>query len=192
MSILDALRGMLSKKSAPAKGDSQRVRDGNERFLELSARFHASNDPAEKSAIWAQLCKTLPDSLFLAPFCYDDEDPNASIHDRELHATDGAKRLYAVNQPVINRGNPGIRLASKDKKRNMRMRTIIFNKTKEVWIPLFTDFSHLTPVFGRTSRITLITYAEARKLAKPYHGVIINPGPQAIRLGSKDTKELEE
>ena len=59
-------------------------------FQTLSAQFLACEDDALKAQLWEQMCKALPDTLFLAAMCYAGEDPNASVRDRDLHATVGA------------------------------------------------------------------------------------------------------
>ena len=99
------------------------------------------------------MCKALPNTLFLAPMCYEGEDPNAPVNDRALHATVGAKRLYALNQHIVTNGNPGYRLAKKSDSRRVHLRTIVYHRTKEEWVPLFTDFTKLLPVFGHRTEV---------------------------------------
>ena len=87
------------------------------------------------------------------------------------------------------KGNPGYRLAKKADDRRIHLRTLIGQKTKEEWIVLFTDFTALLPVFGQKSRVTLISFSEARQMAKSYQGIMINPGKNAIRLSNSDLKK---
>lgn len=190
-SFLDSLRGMVGfkpKSEAPApKKPKAKERVGA--FRELSQKFLACQDEAQKAEIWEAMCKTLPETLFLAPMCYEGEDPNAPVRDRDLHATAGAKRLYALNESIVTHGNPGYRLAKKMDSRRIHLRSLIYHKSKEEWVPLFTDFTALLPVFGQKSRVTIISFEEARQMARPYSGIVINPGPSCIRLSTNDLKK---
>jgi len=182
-SLMNKLRAMVGFK-AREEGEKKKVpkvdRVGG--FQTLSAQWLDCQDEALKAQLWDQMCKALPDTLFLAAMCYEGDNPNASVRDRELHATGGAKGLYALNQHIVTNGNPGYRLAKKADNRRMHLRTLVYHKTKEEWVPLFTDFTRLLPVFGQNSRVTIISYTEARKMAGPYQGIVINPGKDAIRL----------
>lgn len=180
MNKLRTMVGFKAKDEAPKTKAPKTDRIGA--FQTLSAQFLACEDDALKAQLWEQMCKALPDTLFLAAMCYEGEDPNASVRDRDLHATVGAKRLYALNQHIVTHGNPGYRLAKKADSRRVHLRTIIYNKTKEEWVPLFTDFTKLLPVFGQNYRVTVISFAEARQMAKHCKGIVINPGKEAIRL----------
>lgn len=187
-SLLNKLRAMAG--FAPKGGNSASSKaDPADSFGALSEQFFAAQDDVIRAQLWAQMCKKLPDTLFLAAMCYEGEDPNAPVRDRDLHATAGAKRLYASNQHIVTKGNPGYSLAKKEDSRRMRLRTIIYNQSKEEWVPLFTDFDKLLPVFGRNYRVTLISFAEARQIAKPYQGIVINPGRNAIRLDNEQLKK---
>lgn len=191
MSFLNNLRKMVGFKS---KGDDDKSSQVKAKvrglaFGDLLERYNACEEEAEKAVIFDKLCKALPNTLFLCAFCYDGDDPNAKVSDRNLHATQGSKRLYAINQSTVTRGNPGYRLAKKLDSRRMFLRTIVYNKTKQEWVPLFTDFNHLLPVFGQNFRVSVISFDEARQIAKPYHGIVINPGKNAIKLTADDMKK---
>lgn len=191
MSFLNNLRKMVGMKP---KGDDDKTIQAKAKlrglaFGDLLSRFNACQDESEKAVIFGKLCKALPDTLFLCAFCYDGDDPNAKVSDRTLHATQGSKRVYAINQATVTSGNPGYRLAKKLDSRRMFLRTIVYNKTKEEWVPLFTDFNQLLPVFGTNFRIALISFDEARDIAKPYRGVVINPGKNALKLSADDMKK---
>lgn len=189
-SFMNKLRGMVGFK---AKEENKQPKvpktDRIGAFQTLSAQFLACEDDALKAQIWDQMCKALPDTLFLAAMCYEGDDPKAPVRDRDLHATAGAKGLYALNQHIVTHGNPGYRLAKKADNRRIHLCTIIYHKTKEEWVPLFTDFTKLLPVFGQNSRVTIISFAEARKIAGPYQGIVINPGKDAIRLDNGTMKK---
>ena len=190
-SFMDSLRKMVGfkpKDSGPAqKKPKAEGRIGA--FKELSGRFLASTDEAEKAALWEEMCKALPDTLFLAAMCYEGESPTAAVHDRELHATVGSKHLYSLNESIVTHGNPGYRLAKKMDARRMHLRTIVYNKTHEEWVPLFTDFTKLLPVFGQKSRVTIISFEEARQMAKNCKGIVVNPGRDGIYLSGADLKK---
>lgn len=189
MALFDSLKSLLKREPYQRTANPKdAANSANARLAELTARFHACMDPKEKDAIFKQLTKTLHASVFLAAFCYADDNPNAKIRDRELHMTGSAKLLYPSNAPAINVGNPGFAPATKDAKKEMHLRTFINNKTGEVWVPLYTDFGKLIAAFGSETRVTVISFDEARKIAKPYKGLIINPGPQAIGLNFSDMK----
>ena len=188
MNKLRTMVGFKAKDEAPKTKAPKTERIGA--FQTLSAQFLACEDDALKAQLWEQMCKALPDTLFLAAMCYEGEDPNASVRDRDLHATVGAKRLYALNQHIVTHGNPGYRLAKKADSRRVHLRTIIYNKTKEEWVPLFTDFTKLLPVFGQNYRVTVISFAEARQMAKHCKGIVINPGKEAIRLENSQIKNI--
>ena len=159
-------------------------------FRTLSEQYLSCEDEKERAQVFARMCRTLPDTLFLAAMCFEGEDPNVSVRDRELHATTGAKKLYAANEAVVTKGNPGYRLAKKADRRRIHLRTLVSNRTKEVWVPLFTDFNALLPVFGKNFRITLISFDEARQMAKSYKGIMINPGSDVIRLDHAELKKV--
>lgn len=159
-------------------------------FEATSRQWLACEDEKQRAAIWERLCKTLPNTLFLAPMCYEGEDPNAAVKDRELHATAGTKRLFEAREAVVMKGNPGYRLAKKSDKRRVHLRSIVYRKTQEEWVPLFTDFTKLLPVFGKASRVTLISFEEAKKIAEPYSGLVINPGEEAIKLESGELSRI--
>lgn len=190
MSFLNNLRRMVGfkAKDEPAPKVKAPKTDHVGAFAELSAQFLSCEDEAQKAELWAQLCKALPNTLFLAAMCYEGDDPAAPVRDRDLHATVGAKHLYAVNQHIVTNGNPGYRLAKKADSRRIHLRSLVYHKTKEEWVPLFTDFTKLLPVFGQKSRVTIISFSEARQMAKPYKGIVINPGKEAIKLSSADLK----
>ena len=191
-SFLDNLRRMVGMKprndEEPKKKQEQPDRVGA--FAALSAQLLSCEDEAQKAEIREKMCKALPDTLFLAPMCYEGEDPNAPVSDRALHATVGAKRLYALNQHIVTNGNPGYRLAKKSDSRRVHLRTIVYHRTKEEWVPLFTDFTRLLPVFGQKSRVTVISFDEAKKMAAPYSGLVINPGKDAIKLEQSELKKI--
>ena len=189
-SFMNKLRSMVGFKAKDEeKKNASPKTDRVGAFQTLSAQFLSCEDDALKAQLWDQMCKVLPDTLFLAAMCYEGDDPNASVRDRDLHATVGAKRLYALSQHIVTNGNPGYRLAKKADSRRIHLRTTIYNKTKEEWVPLFTDFTKLLPVFGQNYRVTLISFAEARQIAKPYKGIVINPGKNAIRLDNAELKK---
>lgn len=177
MSILDSIRRLFRRSP---KGGEQATTDASMRAL--IERFYASKDEEQKAALWKQLCAALPKSLFLCAFCYDGDNPNAKVSDRTLHATKGSKPLYAANSAAINSGNPGYSLAKTLDSRRMFLRKIIYNPSKEEWVPLFTDFHALMPVFGKNFRIAVISFDEARKIAEQSCGIVINPGKNAIKL----------
>ena len=184
MSFMNNLRRMVGMKAKEeTKKDWNAKLDPNA-FNELSEKFFACKDEAEKAEIWKQMRSVLPDTLFLASMCYEGEDPDAVVNDRELHATNGSKRLYAINQAVVTNGNPGYRLAQKAHSRRIHLRMLVSNKTKENWVPLFTDFNKLLPVFGQKGRVTLISFDEAKRFAKPYTGIVINPQSNSIWLNN--------
>lgn len=182
-SLIDRLRAMLGLKMGSRGTGNQGTRVMRiGAFHTLSKRMLACEDDALKEQLWNQMCAALPDTLFLAAMCYDGDNPNAPIRDKVLHVTVGAKRLYPENQHIINRGNPGYRPSKKADNRRIHLRTLVYQKSKEEWIPLFTDFYRFREVFGKTSRVTVISYAEASEIAKPYQGIVVNPGKNAIRL----------
>ena len=189
-SLMNKLRAMVGFKAKEenTKEKAPKV-DKVGAFQTLSAQFLACEDEALKAQLWDQMCKALPDTLFLAAMCYEGDDPNAPVRDRDLHATVGAKRLYAINQHIVTNGNPGYRVTKKAESRRIHLRSIIYHKTKEEWVPLFTDFTKLLPVFGQNFRVTVISFAEARQMAKPYKGIVINPGKDAIRLNNDELKK---
>lgn len=192
MSFLNNLRKLVGFKP---KGDDDKTSQVKASvrglsFTDLLNRYNACEDEAEKAVIYSKLCKAMPDSLFLCAFCFEGENPNQRVSDRTLHATQGSKRLYAVNQAAVTSGNPGYRLAKKIDSRRMYFRSLVNNKTKEEWIPLFTDFNKLLPVFGTNFRIALISFEEAKAAAKPYSGIIINHGKDAIRLTTEELKTI--
>ena len=192
MSFLNNLRKMVGMKPVGDDDKTLQVKDKIRGlpFTDLLNQYNACEDEAEKAVIFAKLCKALPDSLFLCTFCFEGEDPNLRVNDRTLHATQGSKRYYAVNQSAVTSGNPGYRLAKKSDMRRMHFRSLVNNKTKEQWIPLFTDFNKLLPVFGTNFRIALISFEEAKAAAKPYSGIIINHGKDAIRLTTDELKTI--
>lgn len=190
-SFLDSLRsmvGMKPKGGEPKKREAPSDRVGA--FAALSAQYLACEDETQKADIMEKMCRALPDTLFLAPMCYEGEDPNAPVSDRTLHATVGAKRLYALNQHIVTHGNPGYRLAKRSDSRRVHLRTLIYHRTKEEWVPLFTDFTRLLPVFGQKSRVTVISFDEAKRMAAPYSGLVINPGKDAVKLGQSELKKI--
>ena len=182
-SFMNKLRAMVGFKAKDEEAKAKAPKtDRVGAFQTLRAQMLACEDEALKAQLWDQMCKALPDTLFLAAMCYEGEDPQAAVRDRDLHATVGAKHLYALNQHIVTHGNPGYRLAKKTDSRRIHLRSIVYHKTKEEWVPLFTDFTRLLPVFGQKSRVTVISFAEARQMARPYKGIVINPGKDAIRL----------
>ena len=190
MSFLNNLRRMVGMKPQEEAAAKPKKEIGADAFNKLSEAFLSCEDEAQKVQLWQQMCNALPQTLFLATMCYEGEDPNKPVNDRDLHACVGAKNLYAINQAVVTNGNPGYRLAKKKETRRIRLHTIIYNKTQEEWLPLFTDFTKLLPVFGQTRRVTIISFDEARRIAKPYKGLVINPGKNAIRLSMNELKNI--
>ena len=81
-------------------------------------------------------------------------------------------------------------LYEKSDSRRVHLRTIVYHRTKEEWVPLFTDFTKLLPVFGQKSRVTVISFDEAKKMAAPYSGLVINPGKDAIKLEQSELKKI--
>jgi len=192
MSFLNNLRRMVGFKPTGDDDKTSQIKSSVRGlpFTDLLNRYNDCEDEAEKAVIFAKLCKALPDTLFLCTFCYEGDNPNQRVNDRTLHATQGSKRLYAVNQSAVTSGNPGYRLAKTSASRRMFFRSLVNNKTKEEWIPLFTDFNKLLPVFGTNFRIALISFDEAKAIAKPYSGIIINHGKDAIKLSAEDLKAI--
>lgn len=192
MSFLNNLRRMVGMKPTGDDDKTLQVKDKIRglSFTDLLNQYNACEDEAEKAVIFTKLCKAMPDALFLCTFCYEGDNPTQRVNDRTLHATQGSKSLYAVNQAAVTSGNPGYRLAKTSASRRMYFRSLVNNKTKEEWIPLFTDFNKLLPVFGTNFRIALISFEEAKAAAKPYSGIIINPGKDAIKLTAEDMKKI--
>ena len=192
MSFLNNLRKMVGMKPVGDDDKTLQVKDKIRglAFTDLLNQYNACEDEAEKAVIFTKLCKAMPDALFLCTFCYEGDNPNQRVNDRTLHATQGSKSLYAVNQAAVTSGNPGLRLAKTSASRRMYFRSLVNNKTKEEWIPLFTDFNKLLPVFGTNFRIALISFEEAKAAAKPYTGIIINHGKDAIRLTTDELKTI--
>ena len=192
-SFMDNLRKMVGFKPKDGEAKPKKEKENKQpgAFNELSRQFLACEDAAQKGEIWEKMCKTLPDTLFLAAMLYEGEDPNTPVRDRNLHATAGAKSLYALNESIVTKGNPGYRLAKKLDPRRIHLLTLIQRKSKEEWVALFTDFTKLLPVFGQKYHITIISFDEARKIAKPYKGIIINPGQDAIKLEMSELKMIK-
>lgn len=191
-SFMDNLRRMVGFK--PRGGEPKKKEKLNKQpgaFHELSRQFLACEDAVRQGELWDQLCKALPDMLFLAAMLYEGEDHNAPVRDCELHATAGSKSLYALNESIVTNGNPGYRLAKKSNGKRIHLLTLIQRKSGEEWVALFTDFTKLLPVFGQKYRITIISFDEARQMAKLYKGIIINPGADAIRLNTSDLKLIK-
>lgn len=189
-SFMDNLRKMVGfkPKGGEEKPKKEKASKQPGAFNELSRQFRACEDAAKKGEIWEKMCKVLPDTLFLAAMLYEGEDPNTPVRDRNLHATAGSKSLYALNESIVTNGNPGYRLAKRLDSRRIHLLTLVQRKSKEEWVALFTDFSKLLPVFGQKYHITMISFDEARKIAAPYKGIIINPGPDAIKLEMNELK----
>ncbi|MBR3795309.1 MAG: SseB family protein [Clostridia bacterium] len=192
-SFMDNLRRMVGFK--PKGGEETPKKEKTDRqpgaFNELSRRFLACEDEAQKKDIWDQMCKVLPDTLFLAAMLYEGEDPGAPVRDRDLHASVGSKALYALNESIVTNGNPGYRMAKRRDPRRIHLLTLVQRKSKEEWVALFTDFTKLLPVFGQKYHITMISFNEARQIAKPYKGMIINPGSDAIKLDMSMLKQIK-
>lgn len=183
-SFVDKLRSMVGLKKA-----GEPAADAGA-FHALSREYLACENEAQKKVLFHQMCKTLPGTLFLCAVCLEGDNPNIYVHDRDLLLTVGAQRLYGAQESVINKGNPGYRLKDKKDNRRMQLRTFVYPKTKEAWVPLFTDFTEFMPVFGQKSRIAVITFKEARQMAKGSKGIIINPGRDAIRLDNDELKKV--
>lgn len=192
-SFMDNLRRMVGFK--PKDAGEKPKKEKNDRqpgaFNELSKQFMACEDAAQKGEIWNQMCKALPDTLFLAAMIYEGEDPNTPVRDRDLHASVGSKSLYSLNESIVTNGNPGYRLAKRRDTRRIHLLTLVQRKNKEEWVALFTDFTKLLPVFGQKYRVTIISFGEAKKIAEAYKGIIINPGPEAIKLDMSMLKQVK-
>ncbi|MBQ8617553.1 MAG: SseB family protein [Clostridia bacterium] len=183
-SFVDKLRSAMGMK----KADEQAANAGA--FHALSREYLACANEAQKTVLFQQMCRALPDTLFLCPVCLEGDNPNAAVHDKNLLATVGAEKLYEAQKHIIAKGNPGYRLKDKKDKRRMYLRTLVSQKTKEAWVPLFTDFTELLPVFGQNSRVAIISFKEAHQMAKANQGLIINPGRDAIRLDNSELKKV--
>lgn len=192
-SFMNSLRKMVGFKPKDEQPKPKKEKSSRQpgAFNELSKQFLACEDEAKKGELWTQMCKTLPDTLFLAAMLYEGEDPNTPVRDRNLHASVGSKGLYALNENIVTNGNPGYRLAKKLDSRRIHLLTLVQRKTKEEWVALFTDFTRLLPVFGQKYHITIISFDEARQIAKPYKGIIINPGQEAIKLSMSELKQVK-
>ncbi|MBQ7887051.1 MAG: SseB family protein [Clostridia bacterium] len=188
-SFVDKLRAMVGM--GPKAGERKASGAGSaSAFHRLSGEYLACRDEPQKLVLFQQMCKALPDTLFLCAMCFEGENPNVPARDKELHASVGAERLYEAQQGVVTKGNPGYRLTSKKDKRRMHLRTLVYQKTKEEWVPLFTDFTEYLPVFGQNSRVAVISFKEAHQLARANKGIIINPGRDAIRLDNDQLKKV--
>lgn len=192
-SFMDNLRRMVGfkPKDGENKPKKEKVSKQPGAFAELSRQFLACEDAAQKGEIWEKMCKVLPDTLFLAAMLYEGEDPNAPVRDRDLHASVGSKSLYALNESIVTNGNPGYRLAKRRDPRRIHLLTLVQRKSKEEWVALFTDFTKLLPVFGQKYHITIISFDEARQIAKPYKGIIVNPGSDAIKFSMSELKTIK-
>lgn len=184
-SFVDKLRAVVGMKP---KAEQQAQSAGA--FHTLSREYLACGNETQKAVLFHQMCRALPDTLFLCAVCFEGDNPSAAVHDKQLHATVGAEKLYEAQKDIVTRGNPGYRLKDKKDKRRMHLRTLVYQKTKEAWVPLFTDFSEYLPVFGQNSRVALISFKEAQQMARAGKGLIINPGKDAIRLDHADLKKV--
>lgn len=183
-SILDKLRAMTGRKTEAEKPAAPSA------FHALSKEYLACENEAQKTVLFHQMCRALPDTLFLCAMCFEGENPNVPSRDKKLHATVGAAKLYEAQQHVLTKGNPGYRLSSQKDKRRMHLRTLVYQKTREEWVPLFTDFTELLPVFGQNSSVAVISFKEAHQMAKANKGLIINPGKNGIRLDNDVLKKV--
>lgn len=192
-SFMDNLRRMVGfkPKDTEAKAKKEKADRQPGAFNELSKQFMACEEAEKKGEIWNQMCKALPDTLFLAAMLYEGEDPNTPVRDRDLHASVGAKSLYALNENIVTNGNPGYRLAKHRDPRRTHLLTLVQRKTKEEWVVLFTDFTKLLPVFGQKYRVMIISFGEAKQIASGYKGIIINPGAEAIKLDMSALKQVK-
>lgn len=183
-SIVDKLRAVLGGKTRAEQPQAASA------FHALSREYLACENEAQKTMLFHQMCRALPDTLFLCSVCFEGDNPNAAANDKQLHATVGAEKLYEAQKGIVTRGNPGYRLKDKKDKRRMHLRTLVYQKTKEEWVPLFTDFNEYLPVFGQKSSVALISFREAQQMARAGKGLIINPGKNAIRLDHADLKKV--
>ena len=166
----------------PRKHPSELLKEKKETMPKLIAKYHQAESAEEKEKLLGKIYAQFPETLFLASVCYPEDDPTQPVYDRTLHSSPGAKTLYEENQPVVMNGNPGYKIAKKDNGKRMHLRMLVSKSSGQSWIPLFTDFYRFREVFGKTSRVTVISYAEASEIAKPYQGIVVNPGKNAIRL----------
>ena len=196
MSIFNFLRSMIGAKpteEAQPKPAMPKVNASTDKFKALCDKYNAEPDAKEKGEIMGDIMRMLPGTLLLATMCYEGENPTNVVSEKErvLRISPGAKQLYGRNQASVMNGNPGYRPAIKSDRRRIHLHTLVNNKTKETWMPVFTDFTKLLPVFGQQYRVTMLTFAEAKEMAASCSGIVINPGKgSAIHIGKEQLKSM--
>lgn len=170
----------------PRKHPSELLREDDVRLADLIGKYRRSEEGEEKDALLDKIFRRFPRTLFLAAICLEGDDPSAAITDRTLHASPGAKPLYEENRPVVMNGNPFYKLAKKDSGKRMHLRMLVGKSSGESFVPLFTDFTKYTPVFGIKSRVALFTIGEVKAMCQAGQGILINPGEDVLVIKPAD------
>lgn len=170
----------------PRKHPSELIREEEVKLTDLIKKYRQSENEEEKKALFDQVFAQFPKTLFLAAVCLEGEDPAVPVTDRTLHASPGSKPLYEENKPVIMNGNPFYKLAKKDSGKRMHLRMLVGKSSGESFIPLFTDFTKYTPVFGIKSRVALFTIREVKAMCGTGQGILINPGEDVFIIRPSD------
>ena len=191
MSIFNFLRSMIGAKpteEAQPKPAMPKVNASTDKFKALCEKYHAEPDAKEKGEIMGDIIRMLPGTLLLATMCYEGENPTNVVSEKErvLRISPGAKQLYGRNQASVMNGNPGYRPAIKSDRRRIHLHTLVNKKTNQTWVPLFTDFTKLLPVFGQNYRVTLISFVEAKDMCRGCSGIVINPSREGSIYISKE------
>ena len=174
----------------PRKHPSELIKEKEESMPKLIARYHDTEDAEEKERVLDKIYAQFPRTLFLASVCYPEDDPNAGVHDRFLHPSPGAERLYEENKPVLLNGNPGYKVGKKGFNKRMHLRMLTSQSTGQSWIPIFTDFTKYTPFFGIKTRVGIFTIREVKAMCQPGQGIIINLGDKSLPLTAEDLKKI--
>ena len=170
----------------PRNHPSELIREKEFRLADLIKKYRQSENEEEKKALFDKIFAQFPKTLFLAAVCLEGEDPAVPVTDRTLYASPGSKSLYEENKPVIMNGNPFYKLAKKDSGKRMHLRMLVGKSSGESFVPLFTDFTKFTPVFGIKSRVALFTMREVREMCSAGQGILINPGEDVFIIKPSD------
>jgi len=174
----------------PRKHPSELLEKKEVKLTELIEKYRRAEEGEEKEELLSQIFAKCSTTLFLAAVCFPEDNPAAPVYDRTLHASPGSKTLYEENRAVVMNGNPFYKLGKKDSGKRMHLRMLVGKSSGESFIPLFTDFTKYTPVFGIKSRVALFTIREVKEMCQPGQGILINPGEDVLIIKPSDVRRI--
>ncbi len=182
------------------------------RFLEADKNKSKSGYANIAQALKVSLHKEIVKTPFLVPIVYEDEDDKSPVKDDVLHISEGTLEnftcQYLFDKTEISDdekieflktlkfyGAEGYHFSDEKVNKEKKMNVRAVNNGIHVFIPAFTDVKTLQNIFGKNTRIGIMSFDELteflnrgafRDVSKSISGIVLNPTGACLALNREE------